>query len=129
MHPIHFDPNNYVNRYFENEDYVGEEEIAALIYGSITKLKASDFPHGFEVDDFIYDHISNFDQFYDDGEGGYMGWYMDEDTDEKDGLRDRIYEEIGLTYKDEDGYEDSATDATWDELINLEYWKKFEGRK
>ena len=125
---IHFDPKNYKDRDFENEDYVGEEEIASLIYGTITKLNESDFKYGFDVDEFIYDHISNFDQFYDDGEGGYMGWYIDDDTDEKDGLRDRIYEEIGLTYKDEDGDEFPLREieiVEWDDLIKLEYWNRF----
>ena len=44
-----------------------------------------------DLDDFIYDQISNFDQFFEND----TDWYDEEDTCEKDHLRDQVLELIG----------------------------------
>tara|TARA_B100000579_G_scaffold116592_1_gene93527 strand:- start:183 stop:626 length:444 start_codon:yes stop_codon:yes gene_type:complete len=128
-HPIYFDPENYKNRDF-SEDYVVVEEIAALIYGCIKSDSEESDDSSFDVDDFFYDIISKFDQFHDEE----SGWFIEEDTDEKDSLRDEVYFHIGLTtnrlteeaieYAQVNGEWDGDMDqyVTWDDLKNLKYW-------
>ena len=128
-HPIHFDPENYKNRDF-SEDYVEVEEIAALIYGCINSETEESDDSSFDVDEFFYDIISDFDQFHDEE----SGWFDEEDTDEKDCLRDEVYRHIGLTtdrlteeaieYAQDNGEWDGDIDdgATWVQIKKLKYW-------
>ena len=44
-----------------------------------------------DLDDFIYDQISNFDKYFEND----TDWYDEEDTCEKDHLRDQVLELIG----------------------------------
>jgi hypothetical protein len=43
-----------------------------------------------DLDDFIYDQISDFDKFFEND----SEWFSEEDTDEKDRLRDEVLELI-----------------------------------
>ena len=49
-----------------------------------------------DVDDIVYDLISDYDNAMD--EQKIEGWYMEEDTDEKDSLRDQVLTQMGCKF-------------------------------
>ena len=49
-----------------------------------------------DVDDIVYDLISDYDGVME--EQKIEGWYMEEDTDEKDSLRDQVLTQMGYQF-------------------------------
>ena len=49
-----------------------------------------------DVDDIIYDLISDYDGVMEDQK--IVGWFMEEDTDEKDSLRDEVLIQMGYPF-------------------------------
>ena len=49
-----------------------------------------------DVDDIVYDLISDYDGVIE--EQNIPGWYMEEDTDEKDSLRDEVLTKMGYPF-------------------------------
>jgi hypothetical protein len=51
-----------------------------------------------DVDEIVYDIISDFDHHFLDKDGNdFYGWYIEDDTDEKDSLRDEVLDAIGYS--------------------------------
>ena len=49
-----------------------------------------------DVDDIVYDLISDYDGLMEDQK--ITGWFMEEDTDEKDNLRDEVLIQMGYPF-------------------------------
>lgn len=49
-----------------------------------------------DVDDIVYDLISDYDGVMEDQK--IVGWFMEEDTDEKDSLRNEVLEQMGYPF-------------------------------
>ena len=49
-----------------------------------------------DVDGIVYDLISDYDGLMADQK--ITGWFMEEDTDEKDSLRDQVLTQMGFDY-------------------------------
>ena len=47
-----------------------------------------------DVDEIVYDLISDYDGLMEDQK--ITGWFMEEDTDEKDSLRDQVLNQMGF---------------------------------
>ena len=49
-----------------------------------------------DVDELVYDIIGKFDHHFLDKDGNdFYGWYIEDDTDEKDSLREEVLDAIG----------------------------------
>ena len=49
-----------------------------------------------DVDDIVYDLISDYDGLMEDQK--ITGWFIEEDTDEKDSLRDEVFTQMGYPF-------------------------------
>ena len=49
-----------------------------------------------DVDEIVYDLISDYDGEMEEQQ--IPGWFMEEDTDEKDSLRDQVLEQMGYSF-------------------------------